>query len=156
MSSERKLRSERANGLAARDVVLDIESAEDFDALRDSCIRELSPATPVETALVDDYVAARWRLQRARAIDTALLNLEVVRTEEKVDELYESITPQARAAYAFRSLCDHSKAIERLIRYEARDRRIMDKALAALRVLRENRNLRNEPNPKNGHSSDMT
>jgi len=56
------------HGLRAADVILPndpAESAEEFDDLRDSLIRDIQPANTLEHLLVDRLAVAHWRLRRA-------------------------------------------------------------------------------------------
>ena len=98
MSSERKLRSARANGARAQgtktpegiarsagnatthgltcsNIVVANESAAQFQMLRESCLRELAPQTQLEADLVEELIAARWRLARVRGLEAGLLDL---------------------------------------------------------------------------------
>jgi hypothetical protein len=175
MSSQRKIYSARANGalsngpitpdgrdrsqagptthgLASRRVVLENESEDEFRALRESYLLELRPATPIELRLVDQYVAACWRLDRLGNIETALLDLEMARQQPQVDKEFQVCDADTRTALAFRSLCsDESKALAAVSRYEARYRRACERALKSLAARREKQKSHQAPNPKNGH-----
>ena len=175
MSSQRRIDSSRANGalstghitpdgrersqaaptthgLAARRVVLENESEEEFLALREAFLHEIRPATPIEFRLFEQYVAACWRLDRLANIETALLDLEITRQQPQVDREFAACDGYTRTALAFRSLCsDESKALAAVNRYEARYRRTCDRTLKSLAARRENRKSHQAPNPKNGH-----
>jgi hypothetical protein len=155
MTSQRKLESARTNGaksrgprtpegraksamnalvhgLFARQVVLSCEELADFHSLRESCIAELLPHTPVEAALVEQIVASAWRLKRIRGLETATLELEIMRQEEKVQSEFESAAPEIRIALAFRTLGDTSRILDLINRYETRYRRSIERSLGAL------------------------
>src|SRR4029077_17962693 len=102
---------------------------------------------------------ARWRMQRLRMIETALIDSEMQR------ELPESETPADpgfQIAFAFRRLVDESRAISLDSRYESRLHRIHERSHRTLRELLQTRKqqpveqppppepdkkLRNEPTP---------
>jgi hypothetical protein len=73
-------------------------------------------------------------------------------TEQRdaVDQKYEAIDEVARTALAFRALCDNSRALDLLSRYESQFRRAGERILDSLLRLRdqqlENKELQNEPN----------
>jgi hypothetical protein len=180
MSSERKLRSARANGAKAQgtktpegimrsaanaithgltcsNIVVANESAAQFQILRESCLRELDPQTQLEADLVEELIAARWRLARVRGLEAGLLDLEMVKQEEQIREDFETLDGETRLAIAFRTLADDSRALGLLNRYEARFHRVCQRVLESLRFLRQDRDsknekLQNDPNPKNEHS----
>src|ERR1700692_211088 len=141
MTSELKSATSRANGAKSRgpktaegreqssrnsldhgftskkNIVLECENEDDFqEMLRDYAVT-YQPGSPVEEVLVAEMVAARWRMQRLRLIETALLDSEMQR------ELPESETtddPAFQLAFAFRRLVDESRAISLASRYESR------------------------------------
>jgi hypothetical protein len=175
MSSERKLASARANGakaagrktpegiarssanaithgLTSRKIVLSTESDTQFEQLREAYILELAPRSQVEADLVDQFVAARWRLERLWSIETSLFDLEMSDQKAQIQKDFEAIDDDTRLAIAFRSLADNSRTLGLLNRYEARLQRTCRNALESLRTLREIQELQNDPNPKIEHS----
>jgi hypothetical protein len=143
------------HGLTARNLVLSNESEEEYRNLRDACMADLKPQGTVEYCLVEQFVAARWRLERVLSMENALLDLEMKKQADDLERDYENIDPDTRLALAFRGLADQSNALALLNRYEARHRRDADRALATLLALRVRQNeiLRNEANPKIEHSA---
>ena len=113
-------------------------------------LAQFDPQSEIETSLVEQLVAARWRMERVWAIETSLLDLEMMKQEDAVDQKYESIDEVARTALAFRALCDNSRAFDLLSRYESQFRRAGERILDSLLHLRhrqlENKELQNEPN----------
>ncbi len=95
--------------------------------------------------LVDEMVAARWRQQRCWAIQTASFNLQMESLEEEV-----SYAP-ARVALAFIAMAEHEKLLDLILRYETSYSRMHDRAMKALFRLRQELNLRNDPNPPNAN-----
>jgi hypothetical protein len=173
MSSQRRIDSSRANGARSRGpvtaegrarshaaglthglssprVVLKTESEEEFRAFREAWIADLQPQTRFEIDLVDRFVADRWRLARVWSLETALLDHEISRQEPGIQDA------QTRTAMAFRALCDNSRALDTLGRYEARLSRACDRALKVLesqRALSENQEIHQEPNPESEQCS---
>jgi proteasome lid subunit RPN8/RPN11 len=176
VSSERKIQSARANGaksrgpktfegraksarnaikhgLTSETIVLQTESAGQFDSLRQSYIDRLAPADQVEADLVDQIVAARWRLERVWEMETALLDLEMVRQRPRIEAEFIDLDQPTRKALAFKELVEDSRALALLNRYEIGFQRTINRALETLRRLRETekQNLPNEPNPISEH-----
>ncbi len=172
MSSERKIQSARANGaksrgpktpegrarsarnaithgLSSETIVLENESTERFESLRQAYIDQFAPANQVEADLVDQIVAARWRLERAWGMETAFLDLEILKQRPQIEREFEEIAEPTRTALAFKALCEDSSALTNLNRYEIRCQRTINRTLETLRRLREKETVQNEPNPKN-------
>jgi hypothetical protein len=59
------------HGLASSQLIIEGESIEEFNALRDALIEEHQPATPTETALVTGMAQHYWLAQRAIGLQTA-------------------------------------------------------------------------------------
>jgi hypothetical protein len=171
MSSQRRKDASRANGArsygpvtpeglarcrnapithgltAGTTVVLQTESKDDFNALRDAYLAHFQPATVVEHTFVLQLVTAQWRMNRAAALEGALLDLEMARQEPRIEKEFEVCANETRAALAFQALCDESRVLTTLNRYEARHTRTFHRALKAL----ENRPVHKGPSSENGH-----
>ena len=66
------------HGLSARNiVVLESENDEDFWTVHNDQMEIHQPATPAEKDLVDQMVAARWRVLRLQSIESGLLDSEM-------------------------------------------------------------------------------
>src|ERR1035437_4162877 len=160
MSSLRRINSSRANaarsrgpitpegkerssahppppGLLPNGVVLKNESSQCFDALVPQHIQRFAPADGVEFAMIEEMVAANWRMRRAWAIENRLME-KAIRNQPPGDEV-------ARIAAAF-SEPAASPELNLLHRYEARLHRIYQRALNNLVMLGEPE-LPNEPSP---------
>lgn len=133
----RSAANSRRHGLASTAILLDDESAEDFELLRADFLIQFQPQTAVETDLVEVMAIARWRLRRLLAIEAHLFDLEIAdrrdqikaRSKAKVMEQYD------RLAFVFQKLGDQSNSLTLLLRYEATLNRSYDKALKQLRLL---------------------
>jgi hypothetical protein len=95
-------------------VVLDNESNECFDDLVTQHIQRFAPADGVEYAMIEEMVAANWRMRRAWASENCLMD-KAIRNQPPGNEL-------DRLANAFSELAA-SPALNLLHRYEARQLR---------------------------------
>ena len=164
MSSLRRINSSRANAARSRGpitpegkerastnalrhrflakcIVLENESSECFDDLVTQHIERLAPADGVEFAIVEEMVAANWRIRRAWAIENRLME-KAIRNQPPGDEV-------SRIAAAFAELAA-SPELNLLHRYEARLHRMYQRALNNLVMLGEPE-LPNEPSPISEH-----
>ena len=170
MSSDRKIQSARANGaksrgtktpdglaasarnavthgLAGRVIVLSAESALRFDAIREAYLEKFNPQNRDETGLVDQMVAARWRLERTWAVESAALELKMAEQEPDIHRDLGMIHVGGPIAAAFKSLADGSNVLQLIGRYEARHQRAYSRALRTLLQLRAAAKSPKEPNP---------
>src|SRR6266699_2119100 len=71
------------HGLSSRNpLVLECENDDDFQALHNNQMEIHRPATPAEQDLVDQMVAARWRILRLQSLESDLLDPELRRKKE--------------------------------------------------------------------------
>ena len=106
------------HGLTSAQIVLPTESQAEFDELANELREEYQPDTPSESLLVDQLIAASWKLRRVRAAEA---------------HFYQTIDS------ATDPLIDDPK-LERLARHEARIERSFYRALHELqRIQRERR-----------------
>jgi hypothetical protein len=161
MTSELKSATSRANGAKSRGpktaetreksslnslqhgftskktMVLQCESEEAFQEMLVYYADTYQPGSPVEQDLVREMVAARWRMQRLRAIEIALLDSEMDRELPEPEVTPED--PGYQLAFAFRRLADESRAISLASRYESRLHRIHERSHRTLRELQQSR-----------------
>ena len=116
------------HGLLSRCVVVENESRDLFNLVLYSHRESFKPQNAVEEGMVEDIACAFWRLRRAMAVETSMLN-SGVRRQEPVDELQ-------RLELAFAGLADSNK-FSVLNRYEARLQRSYQRALRNLTALRK-------------------
>src|SRR6266568_8932591 len=120
---------------AKKTIVLECENQEQFKIMRSDYTVTYQPGSAVEHDLISEMVACRWRMQRLRLIETALIDSEMDR------ELPEGETPEDpgyQLAFAFRRLVDESRAISLASRYESRLHRIHEQSHRTLRELQNN------------------
>jgi hypothetical protein len=141
---EKSSRNAITHGLTAGNgnILLDCEDSTQFDEVLNKLLGIHEPATPAESDLVEEMVAARWRTRRMWTIETGLLNAEVVAQAAKTD----NPDPGVHLASAFQSLADDSRSLALASRYEARLQRLYDRAYKTLRELQQVRKSQ-EPTP---------
>lgn len=136
-------------------VLLTCESKEEFQTLLDSYLHQFTPQPGVETELVHAMATARWRLRRIVAMETMLLDNEMlVLREESEDHFKENGILNTKCidhlTYAFQSLVG-GPTLALLVRYEGTVNRSHDRAFKQLQILQaaRNRPQPNEPKPTN-------
>ncbi len=126
---------------------LDCEDPAQFDETLDKLLGIHEPATPAENDIVEEMVAARWRIRRMWTIETGLLNAEIL-TQQSNPSVSEG-EPGIHLAIAFRTLADDSRSLALASRYEARLQRLYDRAYKTLRELQQARKSEPPPEPPN-------
>jgi CRISPR/Cas system-associated endonuclease Cas1 len=168
MSSQRKIDSARANGakshgpkteagrkassmnavthgLYAKGVVLANESPQEHKEMLHAYIQQFQPQGPAELDLVQEMVNAKWRQRRLWAIETDLLEDEMLQQTAKLEKDgtgYDPITP---LSFAYAELA--SKSLPFLSRHESRLERAYYRALKTLLELQRLRKPTNQ-NPQ--------
>ncbi len=141
------------HGLLSKVLVLSNESQEKFDELLNMYLEKFQPQDGVETNLVYEMVAAKWRQQRAWMNETTALELEMDAQQIDIDEHKATggpklnMTNPRRITLAVTRMANNEKTLELLLRYETSLSRMHDRAMKALFRLREESNLRNDPKP---------
>jgi hypothetical protein len=134
---ETSSRNSTVHGFTAKHtVVLKCENKDKFQEMIGYYAETYRPGSPVEKDLVHEMVACRWRLERLRMMETALLDSEI---EREMPEAETSDDPGYRMAFAFRRLVDGSRAISLASRYESRLHRIHERSHRTLRELQQTR-----------------
>ncbi len=151
MSSQRKIEAARANGALGRGrktpaglarsaqnayrhgllagcVLLDDESQEDFEELHRQFRDRFLPVDGVEDGLIEEMVSSFWRMRRACAMETNLLDANIHEQDDT--------NPAMHHANAFTQL-SASNEFNLLHRYEARLQRMFQRAMDNLMRLRE-------------------
>ncbi|HYI92815.1 MAG TPA: hypothetical protein VEX68_04675 [Bryobacteraceae bacterium] len=130
------------HGLTSSRVVLPHESQEAYDKLEASLINRFKPADDLESELVQEMAAARWRLRRIEAMESALFKKAIKQHEES------GTSDAVDAAYAEVA---ESKSYRMLVRHAAQLRRAYEKAWKEIQLLQsqhdtdEQDGLQNEP-----------
>jgi hypothetical protein len=129
------------HGLFSKKVVLACEDQAEFDALLNGYVTEFQPVTSVESDLVREIAASRWRLERVEGIETAIFNSILDHHHEETGDP----DPYAGLATAFTPGTDASKSLKLIHLYEGRLRRAYDRALLRLK---EHRTAQAAPDPQ--------
>jgi hypothetical protein len=134
-----------SHGLLARHLLMRDESPQCFETVLNDHLTRLQPADGLEFGMVEEMVASHWRLRRAWAIETRLLENEAART---------SGDPLDRIANAFETLA--AKPVLGLMhRYQTRLHLNYQRALHNMLLLRAativSNAVPNEPSPISGH-----
>ena len=139
---------------AADSICLGNENRDEFMLLYESLVTEHVPATTTEHLTVHEMAVCRWRLHRAWAMETALLENQMDDMMDEITKKYKATDELTRASLAFRELTEKSPSLPILLRYEARLTRQFDRCLqrlAGLRAQREKVTVPADPNPENEH-----
>src|ERR1700694_502632 len=106
---EKSSRNAVKHGLTAGsgNILLDSEDPDEFQEIFNKLLGIHEPATPAENDLVEEMVAARWRIRRMWTIETNLFNVEIQTQQSKT----ESQNPGIHLAMAYRSLADDSRSL---------------------------------------------
>src|SRR5712691_2503147 len=128
------------HGLSARNiVVLECENEDDFWTVHNEQMEIHQPATPAEKDLVDQMVAARWRMRRLRSIESALLDSEMIRQKAAIDEKFAQCDRGVQLSEAYTTQANQSRAMALASRHESRLNRMY---MSSYKVLRELQALR--------------
>ncbi len=115
------------------------ESEYEFQQLRDDYLTRFRPIDRVERDLVDRLVDSTWRRNRILSIETALLELEIVRTDATVIETYDqSDDGRLRLALAFRER-NGDRVWDAIGRYVSQTERSYHRAMRELETLQGER-----------------
>jgi len=112
-------RNSLKHGLTARQTVLPAENKDEFDALVASFRDHYHPHGPLEIEVTDEIAASLWRLQRARAHEASVLELQG-------EKLFTGDLPAARG-------------FDRVIRYMSAIERQFNRAIVRLQQLQAER-----------------
>ena len=108
------------HGLSARPHCLATESREDYEANRQIYVNRFQPMDGFEAKLVNQLAGLDWRLQRAGAIETAVLDMEIDILQPEIEHAFQSMDAEGLWALGFKSLSDHSHVLVNLDRQQTR------------------------------------
>jgi hypothetical protein len=142
---EKSSRNALKHGLTASNgnLLLDCEDRTQFDETFNKFLGIHEPANPAEKDLVEEMVAARWRIRRMWTIETGLFNAEILTQQSNPGD------PDIHLSMAFRVLADDSRSLALANRYEARLQRQYDRSYKTLRELQQARKLEPPEQPQN-------
>lgn len=137
------------HGLLARIVLMQDESPEAFQQLLDDHLLRFGPVDGVEFGFVEEMTAAAWRLRRAWAMETRMLDNQVADPPDSAAG--DSADSRLDRMAAVHSDPDAQRSIDLLARYETRLHMMYQRALHNLLLVRA-LDMPNEPNPISGHT----
>jgi hypothetical protein len=133
---QRSSRNAINHGLLAKIVVMKDESADAFEDHLSQLVDRLQPLDDVEFGMVEEMAAASWRMRRAWAFETRMLDNAVDADEsDKVDRMTAAFTTLA-----------NTPALGLIHRYETRLHLMYQRSLHNLLLLRV-AGVPNEPSP---------
>ncbi len=118
------------HGIFAQVIVLKTENADLFEELTQDFIRRFEPRDGVELAIVEQMIAATWRLSRCWEMQTQTMNLEMARDQDPDDENLK--------ARSFHAAIGNSPSMQLLHRFENSYERIITRAVRTLANIRKN------------------
>jgi hypothetical protein len=118
-------RNATRHGLTSKHLILPGEDAAEYDAHRDSLVREYAPATETECTLVEEVAAGAWRLARARRHETAILKNLIGEFSKDSDKSFANV------------FIEEPKHVDRLYRYITTIERSYYRALNKLETLQK-------------------
>lgn len=135
----RSCRNAVTHGLNSKLIVLSTEDSAEFEQLKAEYWDYYKPVSHPECDLVNDIVAARWRLNRLLGLETAAMDVVMEDMRDYVDGRTNPVDETGRAYLAFSKLSNNGAVLSQFARYESRLRRTIEKATAELRRLARER-----------------
>ena len=126
------------------------ESPEAFQQLLDEHLLRFGPADGVEFGFVEGMTAAAWRLRRAWAMETRMLDNQVADPPDS-SAAADSADSRLDRMAGVHSDPEAQHSIDLLTRYETRLHLMDQRALRNLLLVRA-LDMPNEPNPISGHT----
>jgi hypothetical protein len=130
----RAARNSTKHGLTGGPTVLPNESQKEYDAFKKSYLDTWQPGTLAERDMVEQMVAARWRLARIEQMETAILTAAF---EREMEALGDQADKDVAMSKAYADVTENSKGWRSLDRHQSTLQRSYDQALKALMLLQE-------------------
>ena len=124
------------HGLTAAEIILPtVEEKIEFEQFRFAFEEECQPVGLLEQVLVEDLVVSRWRMNRARRMESGFFALRHQVMKRQIKEDFAALDAHAHLALIFRDDAQDSDTLGKMSRYEARFERSFYKALKELQRL---------------------
>jgi hypothetical protein len=120
-------------------VLLSNEDPDEFIEFSFGFLDRFAPADPVERDLVNQMIAASWRLARISAIECSLVEIEMDNQRAKLDREYSFLDAHARQTLSIFGNVDKETAMRMLFRYQSAAGRAYSRALRMLKELQGDR-----------------
>jgi hypothetical protein len=124
------------HGLTGQTVVLPTEDLAAYQRHAQSFLEEYHPKGATETQLVQSVIDLTWRLNRAAAAETNLLTLGITEHAGEIHTGHPEAHDALALAIAFR---EHNRALANISMYSQRYHRQLERTLAQLRQIQEER-----------------
>ncbi len=141
------------HGLTSEVLIPTDEDQPEFDRLCNAFETESQPIGPTEESLLENLVAAKWRLGRARKEETGFFMKRAIELEHESQE-YREAARSTRLAIIVELDSAGPNTLAKISRYEARLERSFYKALSELRRIQSQREPVEPPTAKQTQSED--
>src|SRR5712691_2511518 len=109
---EKSSRNSLRHGFTSRStIVLECENTEEFKEMLADYKATYQPANAAESDLVDQMVAARWRIRRIWTVETTLIDAEIRRNKPEISRQYTHFSGADELTMAFHTLADNTRAL---------------------------------------------
>jgi hypothetical protein len=132
----RAARNATKHGLTGGAIVLPNESQQEYDAFKADYLNTWCPQSLAERDMVEQMVAARWRLRRIEGMEAAILNQAF---ERQLEALGDHADRNLAMQKAYAEVTENSKGWRSLDRHQSTLQRSYDQAMKTLRILQEQR-----------------
>ena len=122
------------HGLTAAETILPTEDKTEFEQFQAAFEEECRPVGPIEQVLVEDIVAARWRMNRIRKMEPGFFAFRRQVLKSRIND-FPTLDGHAHLAVIFRDDAQDSDTLSKMSRYETRQERSFHKALKELQRL---------------------
>src|SRR5260370_9233357 len=110
-TKEKSSRNSLRHGFTSRHtILLECESGDEFQKMEEEFAATHQPATPAEQDLVNEMVAARWRINRIRPIETVIMDCEMVRKKAEDEKTFLPPDSGIHMATAFPPFPEESRS----------------------------------------------
>ena len=167
MSSDRRIRSSRANGalsrgpkteagknrsrlngvkhgIFAKTTILNNESPLFFTKLRNKYYEFLQPANPIERDLVDEMVMSRWFCRRVWRLENSTINHKMDEKAAVSAARHARLMERSHTSIACQTICDKGHALKNIQRSQARNSPMHPRPQDGLHDLRRDQKRKNE------------
>jgi len=128
------------HGIHTSVVVLRNENDAEYRRIEAEHLALWSPVGPLERLLVDEIIAAEWRLRRTWVTETAAIDLQMDRDAPALHkELHGAFDEPVRASVALTHMSDESQFLDHMHRNEVRFSRQIDRVSKRLAAVQEKR-----------------
>lgn len=135
----------RRHSMAATTVLLTLEDSDEFQRCLDAYIKRFQPVDEVELDCVEEMAVCRWLQKRTLTLEAAAIDDEIERQKPEIEQKYNAVSDDIRAAHAIAGLAERSKGLALMNRYANRHSCHFQRAYKTLLELQKNRPPAMEP-----------